>query len=244
MSINLDMDIGELLQAIMSKKGVKSAKNKAKRTKNISAPSIDSPYKKPILTGIVITLLFAAFMAGVYLPYSDSVDKKNTVLAELQGKEVKINSIDAETRALERELSSSSSHYRDLLEYFGDHEDIGNLYESLSMLALENKLVVLKVREVGKVHKKEKKYGTVVKKAEVEVELEGSYLAYMNFKEKLTQEKTLLSVHSENIKVIDNPESSGKIVARLRLLTYTIDKIPFEKMISGLEKKREMVAIK
>lgn len=238
--MNLDMDVGDLLKSLFSRRGksVEAAPEADPASGNKSL----QPYKKPLMIGAAVLLFFAAFMAGVYSPYSTMLSGKKTELLDKQDKQAELLRMDSEARKLEEDLVASKEYYTDLLDYFGDNEDLGYLYESVSSLAMVNHLLVLNVKEAGSSQARQLKNDVVIRENQVEVELKGSYLDYMSFKQALAQEKALINIFSENIKVLAEGVDVGKVSAKLKLLVYTIDKEPFRQLLVNIRNMERTVA--
>ena len=236
MSINLDMDMGQLIKGLFNKNSQASVEQPVVPQ---TAHKKESIYKKPVLAGVAVFLFFGAFMAGVYSPYRAEIVGKKGELVEMKDKQGQLSKMKSEVRALEQDLIATKDHYRDLLEYFGDQEDIGYLYESVSQIATQHQLVVINVKETGKANAKHGRNDTVVKENEVEIELSGRFKNYMSFKESLASEKALLDIRSENIQVVQDETNPGKISAKLKIIVYTIDKEPFRKLLAGIKDNRE-----
>lgn len=240
MSVNLDMDMGAMVKKLFASKSKESAditseNNTESQERNSVLQRMDNPLKKPILIGVSLLLLFGAFMAGVYSPYYSSMIGKKVELMDLQGKQDKLSQIEAEANALQNELVATKQHYVELLNQYNDHDDLGGFYESISNLAQESNLIVLNIKESAKTQTQNKKYANVVKETEVEVELEGKFNSYMSFKDSLSSERALLNIRSEAIKVSTDAADPGKVLAKLKLLVYTIDKQPFMEIVTSVE---------
>lgn len=247
MPISLDMDIKDIVALLTKKNGGQNGvaeSGDATDANSFLNNKLLIQYRKPILAVAALTLFFGAFMLGVYSPYRTSTNTMQTKLVEATDKKGQLARLDAEAGALESDIGASSEYYTELLEYFGENEDLGSLYGAVSSLAITNDLVVLNIKEVGKTHSKQKKHGTMVREAEVELALQGRFGNYMKFKQALINEKTLLRIHRENIAIISDENDPGKISVKLNLLNYTIDKKPFRDVIADAQALATEVAQK
>lgn len=247
MAINLDMDMGELIEALMKKgKGKKPAKTEAAdapagEKKATPASKAANPYKKSlVLTGGVLGV-FALVMLGVYMPYNSSLSAKQQKIVELKEKAKELTVVSAESVAVKNDIKANADYYKSVLSQFGEHEDIGNLYSTLSNVATRNRMVVVNVKESAKTLKDEKKFGTLIKRKEISAVLEGRYADYMAFKKALANEPVPLAIKAETIKLAQDKSQAGKIFVQLTLLTHTIDKEPFKKLLANIKQKRANV---
>lgn len=239
MSISLDMDVSDLIKLLRKKKGGAKPASPVESNKPAKASKAaaltDSPYKKTIMAAAVVLLFFGAFMMGIHSPYVAANQEKRQQLLDAKLKMSEMSTIDTSTHNLKQQLLNSKEDYTELLSNFDDHEDFGSLYEAISNLAMVHKLTVYNIKETDRVHSKEKINGILLKESEVHVELKGSFNNYLAFKEALDKEKALLTTHTEVIKVLNDEDNRGKVTATLGLLTYTIDKSPFERLVSSIE---------
>jgi hypothetical protein len=261
MAIDLNVDMGSLIQNLMKKKSG-SAGGQADLLAKIT------PFRNAMLFLAVTAILFLSYLKFYYLPMKESNLKKSAEIARLI--DLKNKSVDLEKNiaSLKVKLTESKEQYLESLSHFGNSEDLGALYQSVSTLAAKYYLVVLNIKEVplkvvaapapapaaapaakgkdGKpvavaaapAAKPAPKPTTEVKEVQVGVELKGKYSDYIKFKEDLAVAEMLLKVNSENIKVKNDKDEPGNIYVTLNLSTYAIDKKPFEKAMETEESKK------
>lgn len=237
MGLDLNMDVGDI-KNLFSKLGTRRSAS----AEPLAAGELQKrPYKKMMKLLGVTALGFAVVMGGIYYPYSTSLSAKKAELAETKEKQEQARYMDAEAAAVKHDIAASKEFYAELLQKFGEHEDIGTLFGAVSTLAMNNSMAVINITEGGKTLKKEKKYETTIRQQEIVVLLEGRYADYMAFKEALYNENTPLSLHSEKITLGSDKAAPGKISVTLTLLTSTIDKEPFEKLLTNIKEIRDSV---
>jgi len=238
MAVDLNLDIGSLLKKLM---GDGSLNN----TNNQSISDKIRNYKYTIILCLIIIVLAGSFYNFVYIPLVDSNLEKQKVVEELLKKQSEIPKLKAQATKIKKNLSSSRKQYLEELAHFGNSEDLGELYQSISTIASKYNMLVLNIKEIqetvtnqpiptdkDKKAKNDKQNQMKAKEVKVSVELKGRYNEYMLFKEDLAIAEILLTINSESVKVgSGKSEDKGIIFATLNLTTYAIDKKPFQEVI-------------
>jgi hypothetical protein len=212
------MDINVLLNGLLKKGGGRSG-------------VMESPYRSIILAAVVIVLFILAFVFLFYLPRQEENARREKELQERQAMEKNIGSLKNQSGKLKKNLNKSRGYYDTVLSYFGNSEDLRDLYQSVSLLASRHNMLVVNIKEIPvpvaavdkekgkkKKAKKEekpkaaaKKKGDgaektapkIVKEIRVKLELKGKFPHYMAFKKALSEAPLLLSIHTEKVKVED-----------------------------------------
>jgi len=144
--------------------------------------------------------------------YSDKVLKENEIVQFNND----IISFKKRIKKLKPEFEESST-------LFHSKAEVEGLYESLSLFADKNKLVISKISKkdpepILKGGKKAKAKGTIEKKnvsyyeIPVSYEINGNFLNYVKFKRDIAKSKKLLNFNKEEINIEKN--SNGNIIAK------------------------------
>ncbi len=240
MAVDLNMDMGDIVKGLLNKGGSTSA---------VAAPAAGSPMAKvkPFIPLVIFTIVLVgvifAYVEFVYRPMQAVNNEKNKELLRLEDMKQKIPTLDARIKNLKNKLSESKEHFVEELSHFGNSEDLGELYQSISLLATKYDMVVLNIKEIATVKPPAKivdgkevkvnKNKTEVKEVRVDVELKGKYMDYINFKEELAVTEMLLKINSETVQVKSKADERGVVYVAMNLSTYAIDKEPFQNVISG-----------
>lgn len=246
MAVDLNVDMGDLMKKLMNKNG------KGQSVANVSAAGGGSAmekimfYKYIILAGFVVMLCAVYFFLNIYASATKENMEKEAKLTELLKKKEELVQLKQRADTIKNTLSKSKERYLEELSHFGNSEDLGELYQSVSKLATKYNLIVLNIKEVEppKVTPKKGKDGKEIvepkklvsaKEIKVDVELKGAYNEYMLFKEDLSIAEMLLNVNTENIKVGKSTIDKNLIYAKLNLSTYAIDKTSFQEVMPANE---------
>jgi Tfp pilus assembly protein PilO len=249
MAVDLNMDMGELIKGMLNKNKDKSENDEASvnETTDNSGSSLSNkimPFKNIIIIFIIIGASAGAYYKLHYQKIIAENLEKQEEIARLQTLEKEAKSLEAKINTMKKQLDSSNEEYLESLSHFGNSEDLGELYQSISILAEKYDLKVLNIKELPKPPpaaeplnskgtkrtRRSRSNATEVTEVKVKVELKGPYIQYIKFKEDLAVAEMLLKINEETVKV--KQDEVGKIYAQLNLTTYAIDKKPFQKVIS------------
>ncbi|MDA0781645.1 MAG: hypothetical protein PQ612_04640 [Rickettsiales bacterium] len=247
MAIDLNQDMGALIKSLMGKNNGSSDSGAAASANASNEGSVADkiiPFRNVI---IIFIIIIGSSVAYYKLHYTKMVKTNAEKAEEIE----RLNKLKTDTANLEKQitnmrndLSASKEEYLESLSHFGNSEDLGELYQSISILAEKYGLKVLNIKETtpppppaeplnskGTKPAFQKKANiTEVKEIQVKVELKGPYVEYIRFKEDLAVAEMLLKINEETVKV--KKDEVGKVYSQLTLTTYAIDKKPFQKVIA------------
>lgn len=143
MAIDLNMDMGSIIKGLMQKKGSGAAMG---GNGDIAAKLL--PFRNALIFLAATGLLFASYMKLYYQPMKESNLKKTAEIARLNDLKTKTADLEKNIASLKVKLTESKEHYLESLSHFGNSEDLGALYQSVSTLAAKYYLVVLNIKEV------------------------------------------------------------------------------------------------
>jgi Tfp pilus assembly protein PilO len=137
MPIDLKMDMGSLLKGLSNKNGGKE-----------SVLELVNTFKNSIILLMFSVMVFTAYFYLYYTPMSVENIKKQAEIARLVDLKNKTAEMDTKIATLKKKLSETKEHYLESLSHFGNSEDLGELYQSVSTLAAKYDLIVLNIKEV------------------------------------------------------------------------------------------------
>lgn len=243
MTIDLNADMGSIFKNLMGKNGYSKAG---------SGLSIDA-YKTALAILILTICAIALYINFVYIPMKEANEKKTEELNKIIEMKSQLTVLDGQISMLQKKLDKSKEQYIESLSHFGNSEDLGDLYQTVSALATKYNLVVLNVKELAPPPEPKaanpaapapapgaaptaaeapKKAKIDVKEIIVELEVKGRYSDYMKFKEDLAIAEIFLKVNTESVMVKNETTEQGSIYVKLNLSTYAIDKKPFQGIVS------------
>lgn len=163
----------------------------------------------------------------IYYAILNPIVKNKKVLHEdkiLKEKEIK--DFDKSIISYKKKIKKLTPEFEKNSKLFHSKAEVEGLYESLSIFADKNKLMIVKISKKEpkpilkgkkKKAKKKKKKGTIAKKnisyyeIPVTYEISGNFLNYVKFKRDIAKSKKLLNFNKEVINVEKN--SNGNIIA-------------------------------
>lgn len=248
MAVDLNMDMGAIIKGLLNKKSGDSSSASMGSNDDIVAKI--KPFAGAIGLFLTTVILFVLYYNLYYTPMVQANLKKEEQIKKLENLKSQTATLEQKIASIKKTLVDSKDTYLESLSHFGNSEDLGELYRSVSTLAAKYGLTVLNIKELGTTSNMDAPKGmkpeeaaklpkpqTEVKEIQVEAELKGPYSEYIKFKEDLAIAEMLLKVNSEDIKVKSDKSDQGNIFATLNLSTYAIDKKPFQKVMEDEEGK-------
>jgi Tfp pilus assembly protein PilO len=143
MAIDMNGDIGEIFKNIFSKKtsNDNSLKNNPKKPSN--------PFIKIVAAGGIVFLLIILYLFVGYFPTQEENRIKRENVALINDLNTCIAEISDDIVSASKELNFAQSEYKRLTKLFHTGQELDDLYRHISMLALSNQLMVLKINKVG-----------------------------------------------------------------------------------------------
>jgi len=250
MAVDLNADMGEII------KGLMGGKKDGSSSSGDLAGSL-APYKNAIIFFVITLVLLGLYIGLYYIPMKEANEKKQEEIAELVKLKSETKDLEKKIVFIKSKLGKSREQYIESLSHFGNSEDLGELYRSVSTLAAKYDLAVMHIEEIvpkapkaepkkRRKSKKDKKEAKAPAKPKIEfkeivvdVELKGRYGDYIKFKEDLAIAEMLLKVNEETIKVNSDETEAGKVYVELNLSTYAIDKSKFQSVLDNKEEEQE-----
>jgi Tfp pilus assembly protein PilO len=138
MAIDMNLDMGSMFKNLMKNQGGGQGDLMSKIM----------PFRNALIFLGVTGVLFGSYVQFYYLPMKDANMKKAAEIARLIDLRDKSADLEKKIASLKVKLTESKEHYLESLSHFGNSEDLGELYQSVSTLAAKYYLVVLTIKEV------------------------------------------------------------------------------------------------
>lgn len=143
MAVDLNMDMGAIVKGFLAKQSRGQAMPSGHGLKNqLEAYKIAAS----ILAGVF--LISVIYIGLIYIPIKDKINKKTEELNKVLEMKNQLSVLDGQIVQLKKKLDKSKEEYLESLAHFGNSEDLGSLYQTVSTLAAKYNLVVLNVKEV------------------------------------------------------------------------------------------------
>ncbi len=136
MAVNFNMNMGSLLKGLTS--------NTGGRSNNFLAQ-----YKIAIAIFMVTILLVAGYVFALYMPALEANRQKSAELDKMIEMQKQLTALDIQINTLKKKLDKSKEQYLASLTRFGNSEDLGTLYQTISTLAEKYNIVVLNIKEIA-----------------------------------------------------------------------------------------------
>jgi len=237
MAIDMNMDIGELVKSLFSKKTSKGA------------PSIlvSNPYAKIIISGIFVLLVIILYVVFVYVPMQEKLEEQQRKISQVHNLKNDIAVLSVRITKAEIKLEAAKKDFNSRTKLFHTDKELEDLYRHISMLALSNHLMVSKLEKVGEKPifevdetepSKRKNTKDKVKKAvyyefKVKFEINGNYSDYTKFRKGLAELEKFINIDVEKIIVLESKTKKGDVKVSATLATYRLPANESEEYINS-----------
>ena len=243
MALDMNVDVGALIKGLFSKKGSKEG-----------ASSAPNPYTKIIMAVIVIIILIASYVYFVYIPTQKDIKIKNQKISQIETIKYEIGTLSNKIKTAQEELELAEIEYERRTKLFHSDKELEDLYGQISLLAMQNKLMVTKIEKgvempvfaVGScnisnnnqdVSSANSQQPPQLKKVgyyefTVDLEISGNYNFYTGFRNGLAQLTKIININTESIVVLESKGGSGGVKVTSAISTYRLPKDESEKCIA------------
>ena len=232
MAIDMNMDIGELIKNLLAKKGSKKEQN---------------PYTKVIATGVAVFLAIILYVIFVYMPMQEKLEQQQRKISQINNLKNDIAVLSVRITKAEIKLKAAKKDFNSRSKLFHTDKELEDLYRHISMLALRNQLMVLKLEKVGETPVFEVQEGSASKKKggkeevkkiayyefKVRFEISGNYSDYTKFRKGLAELKKFIDIDAEKIIVLESKTKKGEVKVSTTLATYRLPANESEKTINS-----------
>jgi len=241
MALDMNVDVGALIKGLFSKKESKEG-----------ASSGPNPYTKTIIAVFVTIILIASYIYFVYIPTQKDLKIKNEKISQIEMIKYEIDSLSNEIKVAQEQLVLAENEYKRRSKLFHSDKELEDLYGQISLLAMQNKLMVTKIEKGSEVpvfadgscdnsnnfiNGQEQPQLQKVGYYEftVDLEISGNYNFYTGFRNGLAQLKKIININSESIVVLESGESKGGVKVTSSISTYRLPKDESEQCIANQE---------
>jgi Tfp pilus assembly protein PilO len=232
MAIDMDMDIGDLIKNLLAKKGSKGEQ---------------SPYIKVMVAGMAVFLAIILYVIFVYMPMQEKLEQQQRQISQVNNLKNDIAILSVRITKAEIKLKAAKKEFNSQTKLFHTDKELEDLYRHISMLALRNQLMVLKLEKVGETPVFEVQEGSVSKKKgvkekvrkvayyefKVRFEISGNYSDYTKFRKGLAELKKFIDIDAEKIMVLESTTKKGQVKVSTTLATYRLPANESEKTIGS-----------
>ena len=239
MALDMNVDVGDLIKGLFSKKESKEG-----------ASSGPNPYAKTIIAVVVTIILIASYIYFVYIPTQKDLKIKNEKISQIEMIKYEIDSLSNEIKVAQEQLVLAENEYKRRSKLFHSDKELEDLYGQISLLAMQNKLMVTKIEKGSEVpvfadgscdnsnnfvNGQEQPQLQKVGYYEftVDLEISGNYNFYTGFRNGLAQLKKIININSESIVVLESGESKGGVKVTSSISTYRLPKDESEQCIAN-----------
>ena len=243
MALDMNVDVGALIKGLFSKKGSKEGVS--------SAPN---PYTKIIMAVIVIIILIASYVYFVYIPTQKDIKIKNQKISQIETIKYEIGTLSNKIKTAQEELELAEIEYERRTKLFHSDKELEDLYGQISLLAMQNKLMVTKIekgvempvfaggscnisnnnQDASSANSQQplqlKKVGYY--EFTVDLEISGNYNFYTGFRNGLAQLTKIININTESIVVLESKGGSGGVKVTSAISTYRLPKDESEQCIA------------
>ena len=213
-------------------------KNITSDLKNIDIESIKSKIlaidKKTLIKFGIGFGSVVFFLIIYYAILNPIVNKKKLQIDDMFNKQTEIDTFNQEIKSYKSKIKKLTPEYEDYSTLFHSKAEVEGLYQTLSVYAGQNNLVISKIKKgkpipitkaaviaktSKKKKKKEKKNAVKVKKniayykIPVNFQIKGNFLGYIKFKRAVAMSQKMLNFDKESVKVIKGNTTNTVVVS-------------------------------
>ena len=137
MAIDMNVDIGEMVKGLFSKKdseGSEGAKPK-------------SPVSKIMVVIVLVLVIIGLYVFYYYLPAREDLRIKKTKISQIETMQFEISELSSSIDKAKIDLIAAEKNYEKLTKLFHTNKELEDLYKNISSLAVSNKLMVRKIEK-------------------------------------------------------------------------------------------------
>ena len=214
-------------------------KNITSDLKNIDIESIKSKIlaidKKTLIKFGIGFGSVVFFLIIYYAILNPIVNKKKLQIDDMFNKQTEIDTFNQEIKSYKSKIKKLTPEYEDYSTLFHSKAEVEGLYQTLSVYAGQNNLVISKIKKgkptpitkaavIAKTSKKKKKKKKAKKNAAkvkkniayykipVNFQIKGNFLGYIKFKRAIAMSQKMLNFDKESVKVIKGNTTSTVVV--------------------------------
>ena len=237
MAIDMNVDVGSLIKGLFSKKESKEG-----------SPSAPNPHVKTLMAVVAVVIVIASYVYFVYIPTQNDLKIKNDKIAQIETIRYEIESLSSSIKVAQEDLELAEKEYDRRTNLFHSDKELEDLYGQISLLAMQNKLMVTKIEKGFEVpifadgfctnddsfvndEGQPQLQNVGYYEFTVDLEISGNYSFYTNFRNGLAQLKKIININTESIVVVESEENTGNVKVTSSISTYRLPKNESEQCI-------------
>ena len=173
---------------------------------------------------------------------------KNDKIAQIETIRYEIESLSSSIKVAQEDLELAEIEYDRRTNLFHSDKELEDLYGQISLLAMQNKLMVTKIEKGFEVpifadgfctnddsfvndEGQPQLQNVGYYEFTVDLEISGNYSFYTNFRNGLAQLKKIININTESIVVVESEENTGNVKVTSSISTYRLPKNESEQCI-------------
>ena len=261
MAIDMNVDIGEMVKGLFSKKD----------SEGNEGTSPKSPVSKFAVVIVLVLVIIGLYVFYFYLPAREDLRIKKTKISQIETMQFEISELSSSIDKAKIDLIAAEKNYEKLTKLFHTNKELEDLYRNISLLALSNKLMVTKIEkgserpifEVDVIDYQSLEFDansfnsegmdenpdmmdmgmegeSATKKVafyefSVDIEISGNYENFTNFRKGLTDLKKIININKEKIVVMESEVRKGDVKVSATIATFRLPANESEKYINTEE---------
>ncbi len=222
MALDLNADIGKIIKDFLT------GKKQDPRIKR-GRKKLDENYKQAILKTILIICVTASICFAISLFSESPIERQKSEFVDSAQLKQALSTIENNIIAAKAMLVNNKNAVNDIIGFFSDLEGSKNLFRTISTVASANSIIL---KNITKGNTEEISKPAPHQKTIVLLELEGSYVDYISFKEELQKQKPYLTINSEKVSVQRGASGYGRLSIILELFDFSVDKKTYEELLA------------
>jgi Tfp pilus assembly protein PilO len=200
-----------------------------------------------MVAGMAVFLAIILYVIFVYMPMQEKLEQQQRQISQVNNLKNDIAILSVRITKAEIKLKAAKKEFNSQTKLFHTDKELEDLYRHISMLALRNQLMVLKLEKVGETPVFEVQEGSVSKKKgvkekvrkvayyefKVRFEISGNYSDYTKFRKGLAELKKFIDIDAEKIMVLESTTKKGQVKVSTTLATYRLPANESEKTIGS-----------
>jgi Tfp pilus assembly protein PilO len=197
---------------------------------------------------VAVVIVIASYVYFVYIPTQKDLKIKNDKIAQIETIRYEIESLSSSIKVAQEDLELAEKEYDRRTNLFHSDKELEDLYGQISLLAMQNKLMVTKIEKGFEVpifadgfctnddsfvndEGQPQLQNVGYYEFTVDLEISGNYSFYTNFRNGLAQLKKIININSESIVVVESEENTGNVKVTSSISTYRLPKNESEQCI-------------
>lgn len=223
MAIDLNADVGKIIKDFLKGKKDNASKGDSGDSKNIQL------YKDAIMKVVIILCITVCIVYGISIFSSNPVKRGESEFTDNEKLNHALTKLENDISSSREIFSNNKKEVKEILPEFSSLGDSKNLFKLVSNLATNNSLVI---KNISKGVTNKINNPTRYIQSTVFLEIEGFYSNYINFKQQLAKNKSILRIDSEKIKLKKDKFGERSLSINIALSDFSVNKEGYEELLN------------